>query len=84
MTKPAERLREMDARDTPAHAEVEMRDAAALLDECERVLAFYASAQVATPTPGATWQNCDDGRYASATLAKLRGEEASPIAEAGA
>lgn len=52
-----------------------INEAVELLIECERVLAFYASARVSTPTPGAAWQNCDDGRYASATLAKLRGEQ---------
>ena len=65
MTKPAEMLREMDARDTPAHAEVEMRDAAALLDECERVLGALVGDN----------PNALSYAPARATLAKLRGEQ---------
>lgn len=70
MTKPADRLRDMDARDTPAHAEIEMRDAADLLDEAERVLGDVLDcAQSLSPEMTAAYD------AARATLAKLRGEK---------
>ena len=73
MAKPAEMLREMDARDTPAHAEVEMRDAAALLDECERVLkraeAHYRILPEDMDEPGSVMHDM------TTVLAKLRGEQ---------